>query len=408
MKTAARFGYDARMPLRRPAIRFDSRRRLCPVLLAALLTSACPIPVAMSASPTPDAMMAEYRRKLAEYTAARQDYEEITNAYWKSIAEKRRLRNNKRRNSEAILLADYVLTQPPVYAGPPKPIDPSAPKQEPPPIAKKYVPVVADFLRSAAEQFNFIPRPPDHEIDYKRAYVKVASAAGLSKEQVVRIYGFEAGGNGGYDVQAGLEYDTPGAQAISTALGYNQLLATNSVELLAEQGDRFIDALRVKMAGLSGEKKSALAAKLAIVQRMVAFTRTVPDDWSEHEKLADTPQGLGVHALLLDIDVGPLLQTQKLLDSIVFARKQGYPGSLTAAELEMMNLTGDGNGFDMVTMPASLRTQVPTANFFQPSGYRDNPVAIRNNTVAKLLAATDAKMDSESKLQGAKDMAAAF
>jgi hypothetical protein len=73
-----------------------------------------------------------------------------------------------------------------------------------------------------------------------------------------------------------------------------------------------------------------------------------------------------------------------------------------------MNLTGDGNGFDMVTMPASLRAQVPTANFFQPSGYRDNPVAIRNNTVAKLLAATDAKMDSESKLQGAKDMAAAF
>src|SRR5262249_47825669 len=143
-------------------------------------------------------------------------------------------------------------------------------------------------------------------------------------------------------------------------------------------------------------------------QRMVAFTRTVPDDWSEHEKLADTPQGLAVHALLLDVDIGPLLQTQKLLDSVVFARKRGYTNSLTAVELEMMNLTGDGNGIDMMMMPAALRGQVPTANFFQPAGYRDNPIAIRNNTVAALFAATDAKMDSESKLQGAKDMAAAF
>jgi len=49
---------------------------------------------------------------------------------------------------------------------------------------------------------------------------------------------------------------------------------------------------------------------------------------------------------------------------------------------------------------------VPTANFFQPGGYGRNPVAIRNNVVAKLLAATDAKMDEEVKLQGAKDMAA--
>ena len=30
-----------------------------------------------------------------------------------------------------------------------------------------------------------------------------------------------------------------------------------------------------------------------------------------------------------------------------------------------MNLTGDGNGFDMVSMPQSLRERVPTANFFQ-------------------------------------------
>ena len=36
----------------------------------------------------------------------------------------------------------------------------------------------------------------------------------------------------------------------------------------------------------------------------------------------------------------------------------------------MMNLTGDGNGFDMVTMPADWRDKVPTANFFQQQRLR--------------------------------------
>src|SRR5205807_5336927 len=110
----------------------------------------------------------------------------------------------------------------------------------------------------------------------------------------------------------------------------------------------------------------------------------------------------------LDIDVGPLLQTQKLLDSIVFARAKGHPLPLTAAELEMMNLTGDGNGLDMVRMPAAMREQVPTANFFQRGGYERNPVAIRNNVVARLIAATNARMDAQAKLPGAQELAAAF
>jgi hypothetical protein len=62
----------------------------------------------------------------------------------------------------------------------------------------------------------------------------------------------------------------------------------------------------------------------------------------------------------------------------------------------------------MVTMPLEMREQVPTSNFFQRSGYERNPVAIRHNTVAKLLAVTDARMDSNGNQQGAKDLAAAF
>ncbi|HLH96251.1 MAG TPA: hypothetical protein VKW08_14145 [Xanthobacteraceae bacterium] len=364
------------------------------------------VPVAPAATDASPAAMAEYHRQLEIYMAARRRYESEADAYWTLIAEKRKIRAAKRHSNKELAVDDYVLAQPPVYSGPPRPVDPSAPPVERPPRA--YVPVVADFLQSAARHFNFEPELPQSEIAYKSAYAAVASAAGLTPQQAVRVYGFESGGNGDFDVQAGLEYPHPGAHAISTALGYNQLLATNTVELLAEKGDQFLRTLSAKAVALDGDARDKLAHKLAVVRAMVQFSRSVPDDWKLHDELANTPKGLGVHALNLDIDVGPLLQTQKLKDSIVFARAKGYEANLTAAELEMMNLTGDGNGFDMVTMPLAWRERVPTANFFQPGGYERNPVAIRNNVVAKLIAATDARMDEEAKLPGARQLAALF
>ena len=103
-----------------------------------------------------------------------------------------------------------------------------------------------------------------------------------------------------------------------------------------------------------------------------------------------------------------MLQTQKLLDSVIFARTKGYAAVLTAAELEMMNLTGDGNGIDIVLMPLEWRERVPTSNFFKQGGYERNPIAIHNNVVSKLLAATNATMDEEVKLRGARGLAALF
>jgi hypothetical protein len=306
---------------------------------------------------------------------------------------------------EQISIDDYVLSQPPIYSGPPKPRDPSKPPEEAPPAA--VVPVVADFLAAAKQEFKFVPLLPQSESEFKRGYAKVALAAGLTERQIVRIYGFEAGGNGEYDVQAGLEYNK-GARAITTALGYNQLLATNTVEILAESGNQFVKNLLARAADLPDVEKAALERKIAILRKMIAFAKSVPDDWNQHQALAGTTKGLGIHALNLDVDVGPLLQTQKLIDSVAFARRKGLSETLTAAELEMMNLTGDGNGFDMITMPHAWRDQVPTANFFLRSGYRDNPVAQRNNVVAKLIAATDAHMDSELKKAGARELAAAL
>jgi hypothetical protein len=351
---------------------------------------------------------ADYQRELAEYDAAQQQYEALAQPYWKSVGDKRQLRNTKRRNGEPIVVDDYVLAQPPVYAGPSRPIDPTATPGQKPPATRIEIPTVGDFLSNALAQFQFVPRRPNSEIEFKTAYARVSAEAGLTRAQIVRVYAFESGGNGKYDVQAGLEYERPNARAISTALGYNQLLSTNSVELMAEQGDKFLTALKTKATVLRGEAKRALERKIIIVRRMIEFARSVPDDWSQHENLANMPQGLGIHAMNLDVDVGPLLQTQKLLDSVIYARNRGFPRELSASELEVMNLTGDGNGYDLISMPAGMREQVPTSNFFQRRGYERNPVAIRNNTAAKLLTATDAKMDIESTLQGAKDMSAVY
>lgn len=347
----------------------------------------------------------EYRRKLAEYQAARAAFDAEAGAYWSQISEKRKTRNAKRRTGQQITLDDYVLEHPPLYAGPKRPVNPE-PEETPERPPRKPIPVVADFLRAAQELYQFTPQRPSSELEFKRAYARYALANGLTREQAVRVYSFETGGTGSYDVQAGIEHG--GKRAISTAMGYNQLLTTNSVELLAEQGHELIRALSEKVARTSGPARHALEHKLAVLRKMVAHAKSVPDTWSEHEKIGATPQGWAMHAMVLDIDIGPMLQTHKLLTSVLFARAKGYTRPLSAAELEMMNLTGDGTGLDMVTMPQAMREKVPTSNFFQRGGYERNPVAIRHNTVAKLLAVTDDRMDVNSGKPGARELAAAF
>src|SRR5262249_1619037 len=214
---------------------------------------------------------AEYRKKLAAWHAAHDPYEAIATPYWNAVAEKRKLRFAKRRNGQTVVVEDYVLTQPPVYAGPPKPVDPSAPAEE---RRRKYIPVVADFLAAARQHYGFVPQSPASEIEFKRAYAKAASAAGLTREQAVRVYVFEAGGNGLYDVQAGLERSREG-RAISTALGYNQLLTTNSVEVLAEECHTILAALKAKAAAISGPgpAKTMLDQKSAATARMKGCCR---------------------------------------------------------------------------------------------------------------------------------------
>ena len=353
----------------------------------------------------------EYHVKYIAYRKQRDAYEKNASAYWDLVEGKRAERRKKRASGQPVELSDYVLDQPPAYRGPPAPIPPPSPVKR---LAKtkkakaEPLPVVADFLRHAKARFQFKPKTPATEMDYKRAYARAALAAGISKEQAVRIYGFEAGGNGLYDVQAGLESKRPGAKPISTALGYNQLLIANSIGILAEHGSAMAAKLEELAKAAKPDRRKELARKAATLSRMAKFARGLPYRWSAHVKAAETPKGRALHALNLDIDVGPMLQAQKLLNSVKFLRMKGHERPPSAAELEMMNLMGDGNGFDVVTMPAAIRDKVPTSNFFQRGGYERNPVASRNNVVSALMTAMEKRMEQQATLDGAKQMDAAF
>src|ERR1039458_8788451 len=110
------------------------RHRWCIALIAlaaGLLLAALP------ARAQDGAVLADYQAKLAQYDQARQAYDAEADVYWNAVVEKRRARNAKRRDHVAIGLSDYVLTQPPRYAGPPRSVNPLEPGPEPskrPPI----------------------------------------------------------------------------------------------------------------------------------------------------------------------------------------------------------------------------------------------------------------------------------
>ena len=332
-------------------------------------------------------------------------YSKKAERYWDDISDKRKLRNEKRRNGQTITRNDYVLSQPPVYDGPPRPAMPSVTTPSKP---KSKIPGTGDFLAAAKAVYGFTPDRPRNEDEFMRAYANAATQAGLTRYQLVSLYAFETGGDGTHDLQAGMLKSNPNARPISTAIGYNQLVATASVSVMHEFGPEIVRELKAQAQRTSGANRQRLLRKADVVSAMTTQARTVPHQWSAQTELAKTPAGLGIHAMTLDKDVGPLLQTHKLRTSMHFLHAKGFTRQLSGAELEMLNLTGDGNGYDMVSMPQDLREIVPTSNFFLRRGYERNPVAKRNNTVAKLLAATEEKMRINMQKDGAQALHRAF
>lgn len=341
------------------------------------------------------------------WEVAYRNHEHKTEAYWDEIAQKRKLRNEKRQGGQKIMLEDYVLVQPPVYNGPKRRSATPLPNK-PGRMIDQSVPRTADFLAAVKKIYGFTPDQPQTEDEFMRSYAIAATRSGLTKQQLISLYVFETGGNGTHDLQAGTSKDKKDAMPISTAIGYNQLVATASISVMSEFGPAIAGELRQQARGTTGQRQRQLLQKARIVEKMTVRARTVPHQWKAQSELAKTPYGLAIHAMTLDKDVGPLLQLHKLRTSMNFLRANGITHTLTGAELEMLNLTGDGNGLDIITMPEAYRAKVPTANFFVRQGYERNPIARRNNTAAKLLQAISEKMQANIHKDGAQALYRAF
>src|SRR5690606_17388466 len=151
------------------------------------------------------------------------------------------------------------------------------------------------------------------EQEFKRRDALEALAHGLSKEQVVRVYALETGGRGTHDMQAGINPQTGRGRPISTALGYAQLLHANSVNELVKHGASFSARLQrtAETPGIDPARAAARQERARVVLQMMASAKTVPIDWYAHVKFAGTRNGLGIHALNLDGDIGPMLQVIK-------------------------------------------------------------------------------------------------
>jgi len=347
---------------------------------------------------------ARQKSELAAYRAARVKHDAALAAYWSNVGERRSERRRKIRAGEPVGPADYVQTFPPEYTGPK--LSPAVARiwaeiereTQPPPAP---IPTIEDVLASAKAVYGFVPERIS-EREFKWRYALEALAHGLSKEQVVRIYALETGGQGTYDMQAGINPVTGRGTPISTALGYAQLLHANSVNELVNHGASFISRLET-MANAEPQRAAVLRAKAKVLRSMLQNARSVPNDWYEHMRFAGTPKGLGIHALNIDGDVGPWLQVIKLKGIKEVGERGGRP-QLAPVEMELMNLAGPSTGLEMM-LP--IARNMPTSNFFSRQGYGRNTI-VRGRTAGELLVALDKRMDENEKKPGAVEFAAVF
>jgi hypothetical protein len=328
------------------------------------------------AAPTTSPKQVRYESALAAYALANSDHEERATKYWDLVAAKRKGRSG--RKLADLTDDDFVNTQPPVYKGPkkPNPLDYGLPA---PPSAKKdAIPTVPDFIASADKMgFKFDLLRDDatpaqqaaFEHRFKERYAAIALKEGLTREQILGVFAFEDGGVGTYDNEAGIDPGKRTGRAISSALGYGQLLTDNSIDVTAHYGESIA-------AKLDAEGKHAKAELMRTMTKKVQAVYGPDPTWAQCGLIAKTDLGRGVHAANLDPDIGPYVQIIKLTDIndlyVKYAKANGMAGIPASPEMmESMNLAGPTSGFAMAHKLIAKRL---TVNFFQRNGYERNPV----------------------------------
>ncbi len=387
-------------------LRLDRWLATLMALAMALVVCAAPA-TARSTAAFRETLGAQERKAFDDYLAARSVFDFKLDAYWREVTDKRALRRKRKAAKLELRHEDYVQAFPPEYKGPYLSVSMQKRWSEfrtadrPPPQPADPKPTIKDFLALARVHYGFAPeRVPERE--FKRRYAREALSLGLTKSQVVRIYALETSGLGTADMVAGIHPITKKGAPISTAMGYAQLLAANTINEIRKSGPAFIERLEQKRRQ-HPEQAAAIDGKIAALRKMIVNARTVPDVWSKQVAYARTHKGLGMHAINVDGDIGPWLQAIKIKGLKISASRNGRE-DLSGSEIELMNLAGPGTGLEMMR-PAGLKA--PTPNFFERLAYGRNTI-VRGKTSEQLLAALDERMNANVKNSGAVEFAEVF
>ena len=379
--------------------------------LLALLVSSTSVVARTKASQFSANLGAVERKAFEAWYVARIAHDAALDGYWRTTRAKWSERRKKRRAKVAISEQDYMTRFPPKYNGPglDKGLlrrwrafrDRDKPKR---PVKRTTLPNVADYLESARRHYNFVPeRIPERE--YKRRYALEALSYGLTKDQVVRVFALETGGNGTADMQAGIHPISKKGRPISSALGYAQLLAANSINVMAKHGPKFVARLeRVISRERVPARRQQLQQKLNSLRAMLVTAKSIPFKWSRQRSLARTSRGRGLHPLNIDGLIGPWMQVIKLADIKRLAERKGLGSNLSGARLELMNLAGPGTGIEMMR---KIGLDKPTANFFSRRAYYRNSI-VRGRTSAGLIEALHERMNQNLKKKGSQEFLAVF
>jgi hypothetical protein len=203
---------------------------------------------------------------------------------------------------------------------------------------------------------------------------------------------------------AGIHPITRKGQPISSALGYAQLLAANTINMVAKHGRRFVIRLQaMARRARTRQRRKMLVNKIRSLRAMIRTARSVPFRWSRHVRLSRTSRGRGLHPLNIDGDIGPWLQVIKLAELKDMAARKGRL-RLSGAEIELMNLAGPATGLEMMRKVARDK---PTTNFFSRRAYSRNTI-VRGRDAKGLLVALEDRMSVNIKNKGAQEFGRIF
>ncbi len=344
---------------------------------------------------------ATYQEQLRAYQQAYAEFQARERAYWAEIERKKDIRTRLRREGRPFERKHFVLVQPPKYEGPKRPVDPNrlAPKKKPP--QKSTLPTAKE-LRKAMRDLYGLKIPNIAEKPFKIAFAKEAKRYGLSAEQVIGVYALETGGKGPFDLVSGeaitrnkkCKLVKRGGRPLSTALGYFQLLNANTSSTLAANArgareERYSYRLRQMAEQERGKRKRELKKKAKLLEKIVTDMNNAisrmnvrKNNWREFRALGKTKLGKAIHALNMDVDIGPMIQMSKLAFVRNYAIRKGL-GNVPSDRLELMNLVGYPRGAKMLE---SVAYTVPTANFVTAREIRANRRVLGDKTVEESVA----------------------